>query len=63
MSKICQAPLIRDVISALAVVPTSVGSADNNGDKNLINFRSYQIITKTVRGQYIDFCFVINYLT
>ncbi|GLB38350.1 hypothetical protein LshimejAT787_0502150 [Lyophyllum shimeji] len=44
------APLIRDVVSALDVVPTSVGSTDDSKEKNLINLCSYRIVTKTVRA-------------
>ncbi|KAF5382736.1 hypothetical protein D9615_002878 [Tricholomella constricta] len=44
------APLIRDVVSALGVVPTTIGSTDDSTDKNLINLSSYRIITKTVRA-------------
>lgn len=44
------APLIRDVVSALDVVPTSVGSTDDSKDKTLVNLCSYRIVAKTVRA-------------
>ncbi|KAF8073724.1 ras guanine nucleotide exchange factor domain-containing protein [Lyophyllum atratum] len=55
------APLIRDVISALDVVPTSVGSTDDSKDKNLINLCSYRIVTKTVQA--MESCLIPYKLT
>ncbi|KAG6854114.1 hypothetical protein C0991_010278 [Blastosporella zonata] len=43
------APFIRDIISALNVVPTSVGAADES-TKNMINFCAYRVVLKTVRS-------------
>ncbi|KAG6916448.1 hypothetical protein DXG01_006776 [Tephrocybe rancida] len=47
----CYPPFIRDVVSALNVVPTSVAANDseNTGDK-MINLCSYRIVLKTVRA-------------
>lgn len=44
------APLIRDVTSAMDVVPTAIGCTDECEEKNLINFNSYRITSKTVRA-------------
>ncbi|KAG5651659.1 hypothetical protein H0H81_007939, partial [Sphagnurus paluster] len=44
------APLIRDVISVLSVLSTSIGATDNSSEKNMINLCSYRVILKTVRS-------------
>ena len=36
------------------VVPTVIGCTDDSEDRSLVNFNSYRIISKTVRGQRIS---------
>ncbi|KAG6816238.1 hypothetical protein H0H87_007475, partial [Tephrocybe sp. NHM501043] len=44
------APLIRDVVSSLGVVPTSLGATEDPEEEDLINLCAYRVVLKTVRA-------------
>ncbi|KAG6890614.1 hypothetical protein C0995_006590 [Termitomyces sp. Mi166 len=54
------APLIRDVVSALNVVPTSIQASGENTN-NMINLCSYRVVLKTVRA--MESCLIPYELT
>ncbi|KAG5729612.1 hypothetical protein E4T56_gene8622, partial [Termitomyces sp. T112] len=54
--------LIRDVVSALSVVPTSIQTDDHSlKSKNMINLCSYRVVLKTVRA--MESCLIPYELT